>query len=244
MRQTRKRKTIHTILSTLFLSAFIILSTSYETCAAPGDRRNLLGEGTDYTSILYDSNNGLPTSEANAIAQSSDGFIWLGGYSGLIRYDGTEFYRFDSSTGISSVFSLYVDLKDRIWIGTNENGIAYYDHGEHKVYGKVEGMKSYSIRAISEDTDGNILVATTQGLCVVGNDDLEIHAVDDPQVNTAYITRLVRASDGTVYGLTLDGAVFVANDRKIPLAMNRSTPFTLIRKTPIFSIWEQLSQSF
>ena len=223
MRQTRKRKTIHTILSTLFLSAFIILSTSYETCAAPGDRRNLLGEGTDYTSILYDSNNGLPTSEANAIAQSSDGFIWLGGYSGLIRYDGTEFYRFDSSTGISSVFSLYVDLKDRIWIGTNENGIAYYDHGELKVYGKVEGMKSYSIRAISEDTDGNILVATTQGLCVVGNDDLEIHAVDDPQVNTAYITRLVRASDGTVYGLTLDGAVFVANDRKIQSFYNANT---------------------
>ena len=223
MRHSRKRKTIHAILSTLFLSAFIILSSSYNSDAAAGDRRNLLGEGTDYTSILYDSNNGLPTSEANAIAQSSDGFIWLGGYSGLIRYDGTEFYRFDSSTGISSVFSLFVDSKDRIWIGTNENGIAYYDHGDLTVYGKVEGMKSYSVRAISEDTDGNILVATTQGLCVVGDDDLQIHAVDDPQVNTEYITRLVRASDGAVYGLTLDGAVFVAGGRNIQSFYSPST---------------------
>lgn len=223
MKQIHKSKLINTIISTLFLSAFIILSASINCDAAAGDRRNLLGEGTDYTSILYDSNNGLPTSEANAIAQSSDGFIWLGGYSGLIRYDGTEFYRFDSSTGISSVFSLYVDSKDRIWIGTNENGIAYYDHGELKVYGKVEGMKSYSIRAISEDTEGNILVATTQGLCVVGNDDLQIHAVDDPQVNTEYITRLVRANDGRVYGLTLDGAVFVADGQKIQSFYNANT---------------------
>lgn len=223
MKHTSESKSIYSILSTLLLSAFIILSASYEVSAAAGDRRNLLGEGTDYTSILYDSNNGLPTSEANAIVQSSDGFIWLGGYSGLIRYDGTEFYRFDSSTGISSVFSLYVDSKDRIWIGTNENGIAYYDHGELKVYGKVEGMKSYSIRAISEDTDGHILIATTQGLCVVGDDDLQIHAVDDPQVNTEYITRLARASDGVVYGLTLDGAVFVAGGKNIQSFYNPNT---------------------
>ena len=194
----------------LFSGSMTILSH-----AAIDDRRDLLGDGTDYTAILYDSANGLPTSEANAIVQSFDGFIWLGGYSGLIRYDGSSFYRFDSTSGISSVFSLYVDTKDRVWIGTNENGIAYYDHGNLKVYGKIEGMKSYSIRAISEYNSGHILIATTQGLDVVGDDDMQVHVVDDPQVNTEYITRLVRAEDGTVYGLTLDGAVFVARDRKI-----------------------------
>ncbi|MBQ9606879.1 MAG: hypothetical protein IJV16_06860, partial [Lachnospiraceae bacterium] len=110
--------------SLLILAVFFIFPA--RAYAAGGDRRDLLGRGTDYTAILYNSNNGLPTSEANAIAQSSDGFIWLGGYSGLIRYDGTDFTRFDSTTGISSVFSLYVDKKDRVWIGTNENGVALY----------------------------------------------------------------------------------------------------------------------
>lgn len=209
-------------------------TTSY---AATDDRRNLLGEGTDYTAILYDSTNGLPTSEANAIVQSEDGFIWLGGYSGLIRYDGSNFDRFDSSTGISSVFSLYVDSKGRVWIGTNENGIAYYDHGDLKVYGKVEGMKSYSVRAITEDSEGNILIATTQGLDVVGNDDLEVHIVDDPQVNTEYITRLVKSDDGNVYGLTLDGAVFIADGNKITAFYNPeefgSTPVNTIYPDPV-----------
>lgn len=207
----------------IMMVSIFAVTLSFTSTASSESRRNLLGDETDYTSILYNSNNGLPTSEANAIAQSSDGFIWLGGYSGLIRYDGSEFYRFNSSTGVSSVFSLYVDSKDRVWIGTNENGIAYYDHGNLKVYGKVEGMKSYSIRAITEDNAGHILIATTQGLDVVGDDDNEIHVVDDPQVNTEYITRLVRSADGIVYGLTLDGAVFVAKDRKIDAFYNPET---------------------
>ena len=46
------------------------------------------GRGAGYASVLYDRSNGLPTSEANAIATTSDGFIWIGSYSGLIRYDG------------------------------------------------------------------------------------------------------------------------------------------------------------
>lgn len=213
---TNNYRAIHAILFVLFLSALIILSAFCATdMAVAKNRQNILGTDSDYTSILYDSTNGLPTSEANAIVQSPDGFIWFGGYSGLIRYDGTTFNRIDSTTGVSSVFSLYVDSKDRVWIGTNENGIAYYDHGNLKVYGKDSNMKSYSVRAISEDVEGNILIATTQGLYIVGNDDMEIHPVDNPQVNTAYIISLVKASDGNVYGLTFDGAVFETGQQDI-----------------------------
>lgn len=202
------------ILTGLLIVILVIASFPVTTQAIGTSRRDLLEEGSDYTSILYDSTNGLPTSEANAIAQSEDGFIWIGGYSGLIRYDGSDFYRFDSSTGISSVFSLYVDSKDRIWIGTNENGIAYYDHGEIRAYGRVEGLKSYSIRAITEDTNGNIIIATTQGMAYIGA-DLEVHVIDDPQVNMEYITELNKDSEGNIYGLTLNGAVFEVQNLRI-----------------------------
>ena len=37
------------------------------------------GNSEGYKAVLYDSTNGLPTSEANAIAETSDGFIWIGG---------------------------------------------------------------------------------------------------------------------------------------------------------------------
>ncbi len=182
-------------------------------------RRDILGSSSDYTAILYDSSNGLPTSEANAIVQSPDGFMWIGGYSGLIRYDGSNFYRFDSSTGISSVFSLFVDSKERVWIGTNENGIACFDHGDIKVYGRVEGLKSYSIRAITEDNDGNIIIATTQGLACI-QEDLQVHVIDDPLVNLEYITALQKDEGGCIYGLTLNGAVFELDSLRISAFYN------------------------
>ncbi|MBR1701415.1 MAG: HD domain-containing protein [Lachnospiraceae bacterium] len=203
----KKTKELFALLLAFALAVTSVTAFSFRTQAAGNGRRDILGKGTDYTAILYDSANGLPTSEANAIVQSADGFIWLGGYSGLILYDGSNFQRFDSSSGISSVFSLFVDSKDRIWIGTNENGICYYDHGEIKNYGRVEGMKSYSIRCITEDPNGNIIVATTQGLVYIGS-DMDIHIIDDPQVNLEYITELQRDSTGKIYGLTLNGAVF------------------------------------
>ena len=71
------------------------------------------GKGDGYAAVLYNNTNGLPTSEANALAETSEGFIWIGSYSGLIRYDGNTFERIDSTTGIASVVSLYVDQ----WIG-------------------------------------------------------------------------------------------------------------------------------
>ncbi|MBP5533273.1 MAG: hypothetical protein J6X68_04835 [Lachnospiraceae bacterium] len=68
-------------------------------------------KGSGYSTILYDNQNGLPTSETNAVAETEEGFIWIGSYSGLIRYDGNTFERMDSTTGISSVVCLYVDSK-------------------------------------------------------------------------------------------------------------------------------------
>ena len=81
---------------------------------------NPVEESDNYSAVMYDNTNGLPTSEANAIAQTSEGFIWIGSYGGLIRYDGNTFERMDSTTGVGSVVSLHVDSMDRLWIGTNE----------------------------------------------------------------------------------------------------------------------------
>ena len=86
-----------------------------------------------YSAVLYDNTNGLPTSEANAIAQTSDGFILIGSYSGLIRYDGNTFERM-TSIGIPSVVSLYVDSHDRLWIGSNDSGAAVVEGEQARIF--------------------------------------------------------------------------------------------------------------
>lgn len=187
------------------LAMLFFLST---VCEAAPPKSNVTGqEERDYSSVLYNNNNGLPTSEANAIVQSQDGFIWVGSYSGLIRYDGNDFYRFDSSIGIASVVSLYVDSQDRLWIGTNDSGIVLYEEGEFSFFGKSEGLPSLSVRSIAEDGEGNIVFATTQGMVYIDVQG-ELHKIDDARINTEYVCEIRRAEDGTVYGCTLSGDFF------------------------------------
>ncbi|MEE3467394.1 MAG: HD domain-containing phosphohydrolase [Eubacterium sp.] len=164
--------------------------------------------------FLYDNTNGLPTSEANTIAQTKDGFIWIGSYSGLISYDGTTFHRFDAESGVASVVCLFVDSRDRLWIGTNDSGLALYDKGEFIFFNQNEGLKSSSIRAITEDKNGDILIATTQGMAYV-SDDLQLHVVDDPQINNEYIKQIKSDGFGSVYGVTMTGGIFKFEDKHV-----------------------------
>ncbi len=164
--------------------------------------------------ILYDNTNGLPTSEANTIAQTKDGFIWIGSYSGLIRYDGTTFYRFDVTDGVASVVCLFVDSKDRLWIGTNDSGLALYDKGDFIFFNKDKGLQSSSVRAITEDVNGDIVIATTQGMAYITEDN-ELHIVDDPQINNEYITQIKSDGFGNIFGVTMTGGIFEFENKRV-----------------------------
>ena len=160
-----------------------------------------------YSAVLYDNTSGLPTSEANAIAETSEGFIWIGSYSGLIRYDGNSFVRMDSTTGIASVTSLYVDSKNRLWIGTNDAGIAMMERNEYHHWGEDDGLTSLQIICIAEDDTGTIYVGTATGVAMI-DAKLQLSPLDDARINDIYIESLRKGSDGLVYGLTRSGDLF------------------------------------
>src|SRR5208282_3594662 len=42
--------------------------------------------------------NGLPQNTVQALAQTKDGFLWLGTEAGLVRFDGVEFQTFDRNS--------------------------------------------------------------------------------------------------------------------------------------------------
>ena len=172
------------------------------------------GKGDGYSAVLYDNTNGLPTSEANAIAETPDGFIWIGSYSGLTRYDGRSFERVDSTTGIASVVSLFVDSKEHLWIGTNDNGVAMMEKGSYRIYNHKDGLRSSSVRSILEDSDGTILIATTRGIATVDKDG-QLGQLDDEKINDEYIRVMRKADSGVIYGTTNSGAVFKLKDGRI-----------------------------
>ena len=138
-----------------------------------------LSEG--FSAVLYDNSNGLPTSEANAIAETGEGFIWIGSYAGLIRYDGNTFVRMDSTGGLTSIKCLYVDSRNRLWIGTNDNGIAVMEKGNLRRWGKLDGMKSAHTRDITEGPDGTIYIATNSGISMIDS-EYNLTSIEDPAI--------------------------------------------------------------
>ncbi|MCM1126130.1 MAG: HD domain-containing protein [Lachnospiraceae bacterium] len=143
----------------------------------------------DYVVTIYNEQNGLPTGEANVVMQTSDGYIWIGSYGGLIRYDGTRFRNFsEEKEGItsSSVRSLFEDSKGRLWIGTNDAGVFVYENGQ---FTKIEGSEDHTflcIRDFAEGKDGTIYAASNSGLAVI-RDGLLVPIADDALTgNTIY----------------------------------------------------------
>jgi len=174
-----------------------------------------VNQSDNYSAVLYDNTNGLPTAEANAIAQTSEGFLWIGSYGGLIRYDGNTFVRMDSTTGVASVVSLFVDSRDRLWIGTNDSGLALMEDGAFRIWGVDDGLGSSYVCAIAEDSDGTIYAGTTAGVAMVSPDDFSIRGVDDPRVADAYVESIRLGSDGLLYCLTNGDEFFTLRNGEV-----------------------------
>ena len=167
-----------------------------------------------YSAVLYDNRNGLPTSEANAIAQTNDGFIWIGSYAGLIRYDGNNFELIRTSEGILNTRCLYADSQDRLWIGTNDFGLFVMSQGTIQRIDKEDQLPSVSIRTIAEAPDGTIYAGTASGIAVI-DAELNLTVLDDERISGGMIRDIRTGSDSLIYGITQNGDLFTLRDSKI-----------------------------
>lgn len=106
---------------------------------------------------------GLIQGTVHAIIQDQHGFIWFGTQQGLNRYDGVTFktYLHDpqdpNSLPADWIWSLYVDPRGQLWVGTHRGGLARYDDaidGFHRV-----ASSSMDVRQIAADHDGTLWLA-------------------------------------------------------------------------------------
>lgn len=135
-------------------------------CGEQGQATTSTALLSDYQQIVYDDASGLPTREANDICQTADGYIWIGSYGGLLRYDGQNFLSMAALAGEEalSVRALYEDSAGRLWIGTNDRGALVYDKGR---FTWVRGDVGGSVRAFVQGLDGRMYIASSNGLAVV-----------------------------------------------------------------------------
>ena len=212
----RNKAVIYILFTLCFFATFLSAGKSAKAAAVNGGGYAASGqiENVGFMAQIYDATNGLPTSDANYILCTEDGYVWIGGYSGIIKYDGSSFERLDASDGLTSGRAIYEDSHGRIWIGTNDNGVVVIDKDEKKHLTYENGLNSSSIRTFAEGGDGNLYIGSTGGICYVDG-NFRVHQVDDERVNNELIVRLTSDPEGMIYGNTKEGAVFTLRSGKI-----------------------------
>ncbi len=110
--------------------------------------------------------NGLPQNTVQALAQTRDGFVWLGTEAGLVRFDGVAFQTFDRTSGPAlpsgDIRCLLATRDGALWIGTGA-GLARWMDGAVTVYTTRDGLPGNGIWALGEASDGSLRLWTEQG---------------------------------------------------------------------------------
>lgn len=137
---------------------------------APSRLERSLDPSKAITQYVYDrwtAESGLPQSSVLAIAQTPDGYLWLGTEEGILRFDGARFVNFNkrNTPGLESeeVDALLVDHRGNLWIGTRGGGLTLLRHGVFKSFTTRAGLSNDSVQGLYEDERGDLWIATDGG---------------------------------------------------------------------------------
>jgi len=113
---------------------------------------------------LYDSwgtERGWPGGSITAIAQSSDGYLWIGTDKGLVRFDGMNFQQFQLAhpdpIWIGPVRTLVVDASDNLWILLQNTLVFRYHNGDFEL---IRGETESGTTAMARGTSGAVLLSS------------------------------------------------------------------------------------
>ena len=117
-------------------------------------------EVSQYAHTAWKTRDGFTRGSITAIAQTPDGYLWLGTEFGLLRFDGVRTFPWEAPAGThlpsSIIVSLFVAKDGTLWIGTRD-GLASWNGAKLVEYPEVAGQ---AIVALTEDHEGTIWAGT------------------------------------------------------------------------------------
>jgi ligand-binding sensor domain-containing protein/signal transduction histidine kinase len=164
--------------------------------AAPGDRAG------DYTSRTWQEDEGLPDNRVLSLAQTSEGYLWVGTQKGLVRFDGVTFtmVNFPSAPELRgrAITALHEGQDGSFWVGVDGVGAVQWKGGKIVRYDQGNGLAGNAVRAIYGSRNGAIWIATEGGL---GRwMDGKLTAVTDGQdMACRGVTALTEDPQGTIW---------------------------------------------
>jgi signal transduction histidine kinase/ligand-binding sensor domain-containing protein len=143
---------------------------------------------------------GLPQNKVSAVLQTHEGYLWIGTYNGLARFDGVRFVCYDSGNtpelADSLVTSLFEDQDGTLWIGHETGEVTRYAQGHFSPAGAAVHWAKKKIVAIGADETGDIWLFNETGLLARVRDGLVLTPESGRETNVMEMTRSGR---GTIW---------------------------------------------
>ncbi len=172
---------------------------------------------SQYALESWQAKQGLANGGILSIAQSADGYLWLGTRRGLVRFNGSEFQLFDrrASGGLIGRNVYHIEpRRDGSLLFSTEGGAGLIElrNGKFSPY-PMPALPNPNIRIFHEGRDGTVWIGTNgPGLARVKDGKLKIYSAADG-VGTN-IKAILEARDGAIwigdYGL---GVIRLTGDR-------------------------------
>ncbi len=147
----------------------------------------------------------------NAVAQTPDGYLWLGTVTGLYRFDGVRIERFEQRLPGDTVLSLAVAASGELWIGSRR-GVSRLSHGRLTTFAALDLGQDSEVRHIAMGRNGEVWIAGDR----VARFDGRRWQVMSSDWGTAELYRkpggvwgLAVARDGVVWSKNLLGLYFL-----------------------------------
>jgi len=130
-------------------------------CAFPAEAIDPHRDLSQYMRDHWGSEKGFTGGSVTAVAQTADGYLWIGTERGLIRFDGLSFRTFPQAAptafSIGAVQQLVADSQGDLWILLQSTKILRYHLGKFEL-GREEA--EFGITAITKRLDGKILFSS------------------------------------------------------------------------------------
>ncbi|WP_298554152.1 two-component regulator propeller domain-containing protein [uncultured Algibacter sp.] len=166
----------------------------------------------------YNEVNGLSHNSVRSIVQDSKGFLWIGTFGGVNRFDGYDFKTFevkvDDPNFLNSddILEIVADKHDNLWIAT-DFGLTKYNIPTHtfKTYHSNKNKKNAivgdKIRSIFIDNSDRLWVGTMQnGICYFNKKEERFYKVNADGAKN--IRSIYQTSDGKIWFTTFNKGVF------------------------------------
>ncbi|MHB8798303.1 MAG: ligand-binding sensor domain-containing diguanylate cyclase [Thermoanaerobaculia bacterium] len=144
----------------------------------------------------------LPQASVLALVQSAEGYLWLGTYEGLVRFDGVEFQVWDRQsfpamrTNVTQC--LAEDVSGGIWFGTSRGGVGRLKDGVVEVFGGESGLPSDNVTSVFRDRSGAVWIGTDRGVARWSDGRLEAFG-EEQGFGPGAVLAFVESADGTVW---------------------------------------------